>query len=216
KNYYKILGINKDASEEEIKKAYRKLALVYHPDRNHGDSGVEEKFKEIGEAYAVLSDRNKRKTYDRHGPSTFRQSYRPGDIFENLNFADLLREFRLQFDEDLTARFFCGKGGMGCGRRKARFFKRRLWENWSSDFERVKNRQNLNSIYDFPVTITEALFGVEKELLLKQEWRTERVIIRVPPGVKDATLLRISLRRVEGGYKEEVDDLFLRVKIVED
>ena len=67
KDYYKILGVERTASEEEIKKAYRKLALQYHPDRNKGDKKAEEKFKEISEAYGVLSDGQKRAYYDQYG-----------------------------------------------------------------------------------------------------------------------------------------------------
>ncbi|MGE4546552.1 MAG: DnaJ domain-containing protein, partial [Desulfurella sp.] len=64
KDYYAILGVDRNATTEEIKKAYRKLALQYHPDRNEGDKKAEEKFKEITEAYAVLSDETKRAKYD--------------------------------------------------------------------------------------------------------------------------------------------------------
>ncbi|MFW6257313.1 MAG: DnaJ domain-containing protein, partial [Prolixibacteraceae bacterium] len=67
KDYYKILGVSKDASQEEIKKAYRKLAVKYHPDKTKGDKQAEERFKEIGEAYAVLRDPEKRKKYDQLG-----------------------------------------------------------------------------------------------------------------------------------------------------
>jgi len=67
KDYYQILGLNRNASEDEIKRAYRKLALKYHPDHNPGDPKSEERFKEIGEAHAVLSDPEKRKEYDQFG-----------------------------------------------------------------------------------------------------------------------------------------------------
>jgi DnaJ-class molecular chaperone len=67
KNYYDILGINKTASAEEIKKSYRKLAMQYHPDKNKGDTVAEKKFKEINEAYQTLSDAGKRKQYDTFG-----------------------------------------------------------------------------------------------------------------------------------------------------
>ena len=66
-DYYELLGLSKGASAEEIKKAYRRMAMKYHPDRNPGDKAAEEKFKEIGEAYAVLSDDQKRAAYDRYG-----------------------------------------------------------------------------------------------------------------------------------------------------
>ena len=74
-DYYQILGLKKDASEEDIKKAYRKLAMKYHPDHTKGDKAAEEKFKKISEAYAVLSDKEKRKEYDTFGAEGFRQRF---------------------------------------------------------------------------------------------------------------------------------------------
>ena len=71
KDYYELLGINRNAGEEEIKKAYRKLALQHHPDRNPGDKQAEEKFKEVSEAYSVLSDPHKRSQYDQFGHAAF-------------------------------------------------------------------------------------------------------------------------------------------------
>ncbi len=71
KDYYELLGVNRNASEDDFKKAYRKLALQYHPDRNPGDKQAEEKFKEISEAYSVLSDAQKRAQYDQFGHAAF-------------------------------------------------------------------------------------------------------------------------------------------------
>src|SRR3990167_1803065 len=73
KDYYSILGVSKNATETDIKKAYRKLALEHHPDRNKGDKTAEEKFKEVTKAYEILSDSNKRKTYDQFGEAAFEQ-----------------------------------------------------------------------------------------------------------------------------------------------
>lgn len=71
KNYYDILGISKSATDADIKKAYKKMAMQYHPDRNKGDKKAEEKFKEVNEAYQVLSDATKKKNYDQFGSADF-------------------------------------------------------------------------------------------------------------------------------------------------
>ena len=92
-DYYKMLGISKDASDGEIKKAYRKLAMKYHPDHTKGDKADEEKFKKISEAYAVLSDKKKRSQYDTFGSTGFQQRYSQEDIFKGFDFSDILREF---------------------------------------------------------------------------------------------------------------------------
>ena len=88
KDYYEVLGIEKNTSLDEIKKAYKKLALQYHPDRNK-EKGAEEKFKEISEAYAVLSDKEKKSAYDQFGHSGFDQRYSQEDIFRGSNFEDI-------------------------------------------------------------------------------------------------------------------------------
>jgi len=109
-DYYEILGINRDASKADIKKAYRKLALKYHPDKNK-DKGAEEKFKDISEAYAVLYDDEKRRLYDQYGHSGIDQRYSAEDIFRGADFGDIFRgmgfdtNFSFGF-EDLFERFF--------------------------------------------------------------------------------------------------------------
>ena len=93
KNYYSVLGLNKGASDEEIKKAYRKLAMQYHPDRNADDSKAEEKFKKVSEAYAVLSDKKKRGQYDQFGAEGFHQKFSQEDIFRDFDINEILRGF---------------------------------------------------------------------------------------------------------------------------
>ncbi len=107
-DYYEILGIQKTASKEEMKKAYRKLALKYHPDKNP-DKKAEEKFKEISEAYAVLYDDEKRKMYDQYGHSGIDQRYSSEDIFRGVDFGDIFRGMGINFGfgfDDIFERFF--------------------------------------------------------------------------------------------------------------
>ncbi len=92
-DYYSILGITKTATAAEIKKAYRKLALKYHPDKTEGDKGLEDKFKKISEAYAVLSDPKKKNQYDTYGSADFQQRFSQEDIFRNFDMGDILKEF---------------------------------------------------------------------------------------------------------------------------
>lgn len=91
RDYYEILGIRKNATNDEIKRAYRELALKYHPDRNKSD-GATEKFKEINEAYAVLGDPEKRRQYDSFGPDQFNQRFSEEDIFRGFNTEEIFRD----------------------------------------------------------------------------------------------------------------------------
>ncbi len=88
-DYYELLGVSRDASADELKKAYRKMAMQYHPDKNHGNKEAEHKFKEINEAYDVLRDDQKRAAYDRYGHAAFEQGGGFGDIFEEM-FGEIL------------------------------------------------------------------------------------------------------------------------------
>ena len=91
RDYYEVLGVSKDAPKPEIKKAYRKLAMKYHPDRNK-DANAEEKFKEISEAYAVLSDDEKRTQYDQYGHAGINGKYNWEDIYRNTDFNSVFRD----------------------------------------------------------------------------------------------------------------------------
>jgi molecular chaperone DnaJ len=118
KDYYQLLEITRNASDEEIKKAFRKQAMKYHPDRNPGDKAAEEKFKEVNEAYEVLSNPEKRKMYDQFGSAAFSQGgFRPGGGgAQNFDFEDI---FGGTGFEDIFSSFFGGggrgRGGQGAG-----------------------------------------------------------------------------------------------------
>ncbi|MDD5331567.1 MAG: molecular chaperone DnaJ [Candidatus Nanoarchaeia archaeon] len=143
KDYYETLGVSKGATKEEIKKAYKKLALKFHPDRNK-ESGAEEKFKEISEAYAVLSDDTKRSQYDQFGHAGFDQRYSQEDIFRGANFDDIFSEiFGDSFGGSIFETFFGGSRG-----------KRRY--------------KGTDLRYDLTITLKEAAKGVEKKIKLNR------------------------------------------------
>jgi molecular chaperone DnaJ len=116
RDYYEILGTAKGASKDEVKKAYRKVAMQYHPDRNPGDKGAEEKFKEAAEAYEVLSDDDKRAQYDRFGHAGMSGSSRGFGGGGAQNMEDIFSQFGDIFGDDIFGNFFNGGAGGG-GRR---------------------------------------------------------------------------------------------------
>ena len=112
RDYYETLGVNKTASADEIKKAYRKVAMQFHPDRNPGDKSAEDKFKEAAEAYEVLSDADKKAQYDRYGHAGVSSNGR-GFSGGGMNMEDIFSQFGDVFGEDLFGSFFGGGGGRG-------------------------------------------------------------------------------------------------------
>ena len=143
RDYYDTLELERDASQDQIKSRYRKLALTYHPDRNK-EPGAEEKFKEISEAYAVLSDEEKRSQYDRFGHAGINQRYSTEDIFRGADLGEILRGVGMNFGfgglRDIFEDFF----GMGGGSRSAR-------QHRGGDLK-----------YDVEITLEEAASGLQK------------------------------------------------------
>jgi DnaJ-class molecular chaperone len=201
------LGLQRNASQEDIKKAYRRLALKYHPDRNQNDSEAERVFKEIGEAYAVLGDPEKRRAYDRFGPEQSRGRFRPEDIFNRFSFNDFINQFGPRFGDEISRRFFCGYRGRGCGRRKGGFFRRGFFQSHPDGL-----RGNASAAFDIYLSHAEAFLGTEKEVVLRRGREDQRVRIKIPPGVKDDTFLSLSLEGRDEGERE--DRFYLRVKVV--
>ncbi|MBI5856237.1 MAG: molecular chaperone DnaJ [Sphingobacteriales bacterium] len=119
RDYYEILGVNKSASADEIKKAYRKVAMQYHPDRNPGDKTAEEKFKEAAEAYEVLSDADKKAQYDRYGHAGVSGNGR-GFSGGGMNMEDIFSQFGDIFGDDLFGSFFGGGQRRGGGGQRSR------------------------------------------------------------------------------------------------
>ncbi|MBS1917481.1 MAG: molecular chaperone DnaJ [Bacteroidetes bacterium] len=119
RDYYEVLGVAKNASQDEIKKSYRKVAMQYHPDRNPGDKAAEEKFKEAAEAYEVLSDSDKRAQYDRFGHAGMSNNGRGGFGGGGMNMDDIFSQFGDIFGDDIFGSFFGGgRRGSGGGRTR--------------------------------------------------------------------------------------------------
>ena len=118
RDYYEILGVTKSASQDEIKKAYRKVAMQFHPDRNPGDKTAEDKFKEAAEAYEILNDADKKAQYDRFGHNAFNQGRGGGNggYSGGMNMDDIFSQFGDIFGDEGFGSFFGNIGGGG-GRR---------------------------------------------------------------------------------------------------
>ena len=153
RDYYEVLGVVKSASPEEIKKAYRKSALKYHPDKNKGDKAAENKFKEAGEAYHVLSDKERRTSYDQFGHAAFEGAGGRGG-FANFDFSNIFSDI---FDSDPFDDFFEGFSGTR-GRRQRR----------SSDFRGEDLR------YDLSISLEDAYHGKKQEINFSSSERCER------------------------------------------
>lgn len=217
KDYYRILGVPRNASEEEIKKAYRKLAMQYHPDRNPGrEKWANEKFKEINEAYAVLGDPEKRKQYDQFGTIGH-----VGDIFGSpftrATFEDTIKDFGgagLGFDflDNIFGDFLKGKGGSFSFKNFARpgvGFEAWPWERINLDeiFGQAQRVQQQDVHYELTITPAEASQGTVK--LLRRKGK--RLEVKIPPGVKTGSAVRLTnARRITDN---QPGDILIRIKV---
>ena len=172
RDYYEILGVDRGATPEEIKKAYRKLAVQYHPDKNPGDNAAEEKFKEASNAYSVLSDPEKRRVYDTRGHAGvhgmgFEGYQNMDDIFSHINL------------DDIFGRGFGGFGGFG---RFDDAFGDAFGQRRTTAPTRGRDiRMNLN------IPFVDAVLGSKKEVNVEGK----RINITIPPGIQDGQTLRI-------------------------
>ena len=199
-DYYEALGVAKDASADDIKKAFRKLAVKYHPDRNQGDAAAEDKFKEINEAYAVLSDPEKRKKYDTFGSSGFHQQYSQEDIFRNFDFSGTFKDMGMGGNEDIFSRLFggaFGRGGAGRG------------------FSRGP-RPGGDLSMAVEVGFREAASGGEKLIAFRRNGSREELKVKIPAGVDNGSRIRIAGKGSDGENGGPKGDLFLDIKVAND
>lgn len=190
RDYYEVLGVSKNASDDEIKKAYRKLAIKYHPDKNPGDKEAEEKFKEISEAHEVLSDKQKRARYDQFGHAGVGGGTAGGNPFAGGNFNFNGQTFNFDFGgaggfDDILGSLF----GFGNARRPRR-----------------------GADYQTSVTLTfeEAIFGTTKTINADGK----DLKVKIPAGIDDGMSIRLAGKggpAPEGAT--ERGDLYVRVRV---
>jgi curved DNA-binding protein len=202
RDYYDILGVNKNASDEELKKAYRKLAMKYHPDRNPNKKEAEERFKELNEAYAVLSDKEKRKQYDTFGQEGFRQRFSQEDIFRGFDF------------EDIFSNLFGGRGRreFRSGGRGGFDFSDLFGRGGYQDMGRMPQKGE-DMYYEWPITLEEAAFGGEKKVSLPKGGKVEEIYVKIPPGIPSGKKLRVTGKGAAGRNGGPPGDLYLQISI---
>lgn len=207
-DYYKILGVAKTASTDEIKKAYRKLALKYHPDRNQGNKEAEEKFKEANEAYAVLSDAEKRKQYDTFGSAGFQQRYSQEDIFRNSDIGSILREFGINLG---------GMGGGGFRTFHSGGGGRSSFEDLFSQGGQTQGFQGRQPIkgqdlaLEMSISLEEVLTGAEKTIALGRGG--EKVTVKIPAGIESGKRLRVGGKGSPSPMGGPPGDLYLHIQV---
>ena len=224
KDYYAALGVPRGASEEDVKKAYRKLAMQYHPDRNKGDKKAEEKFKDISEAYAVLSDKEKRAQYDQFGAAGFRQRYSQEDIFRGANFGDVFSGTGVDLNDLLGHIFGAGHTGGGRGGFRvqygggapggaAGFDFGQMFGQGAGRGPRPADGEDLS--YELPVTIEEAHHGAEKLVAYQGPAGPKEIKVRIPAGIAEGQRLRIPGRGEPAHGGGAPGDLYFTVAIEE-
>lgn len=215
-DYYQVLGVDKKASADEIKKSYRKLAVKWHPDKNPGNKAAEEKFKKISEAYAVLSDEKKREQYDQFGSADqYRQQYSQEDIFRGFDLDEILRSFgfggaraggRTTFrtgrrgggyqEEDPFAGIFGGMGGGGS----------RQYGNMP--------QKGQDAEYNLSISLEESVMGADKKISFQMENHIEDISVKIPTGISSGKKLRLPGKGMPGVNGGPNGDLYLNINVL--
>ena len=212
KDYYNVLGVSKGATADEIKKGYRKLARKYHPDANLDNPAAEEKFKEIGEAYEVLKDPQKRQRYDQLGANwkQYANAGRPGGgqsysydfgggrgfNFENMGggFSDF---FEMFFGSSANQ----GSSGFDFG------------SNFGGDGARTSLRKGQDLQSTIEINLREAYAGTQRSIRLQKENKARKVNVKIPKGIKNGGKIRLAGEGGPGSGGGPNGDLYLTVNV---
>jgi len=214
KDYYKILGVAKSASADEIKKAYRKLALKFHPDHNKGDKAAETRFKEISEAYAVLSDPEKRQQYDSFGAEGFQNRFSQEDIFRGFDFSSIFREFG--FGGGRSDNVFSQVFGGGMGGRQGRAHFQTGGSPFQSSFQgQPRGMKGQDLVYELSLTLEDIAKGTEKLIAYDLGGTQERVSVKIPAGIQSGKKLRLPGKGRPGIQGGPPGDLYIQVHVLD-
>ncbi len=242
-NYYQALNVRHDADDQEIKASYRKLAFKYHPDRNEGNPGAADKMKSINEAYAVLSDPDKRRQYDmlyqQYGDranSQFRQTYTQEDIFKGTDiqqiYEEMARAFGLRGFDDIFKDFY-GKGHSFEFRQPGMFGKGFIFNSGTrGDGAGQTHQRILGSIAQkmlgklTGILLPQRGGDLHDVIVLNPEFATQggpyayyhrslnkKLVVQIPNGVHDGQKIRLTGMGKEGTHGGDPGDLLLKVKI---
>jgi len=200
-DYYKTLGIDKNASSDALKKAYRKLALKYHPDKNPGNKGAEENFKKISEAYAVLGDPEKREQYNSFGSQeAFSRSFSQEDIFRGFDLNEILK----------------GLGGFR-GQRQSSYTNDDPFSQFfrSQQYNQAVPRKGRGLEYNLSISLEEAYSGAEKRISFKtDDGELNEITMKIPKGIDAGRKLRLTGKGLPGLNGGPSGDLFINITIV--
>ncbi len=213
-DYYKTLGIDKTATAADIKKAYRKLALKYHPDKTKGDKALEDKFKATSEAYAVLSDPEKRKQYDTYGSADFQQKFSQEDIFRNFDLGDILKEFGFgggggfnraggfssSFKQGGARSSFSGVGGNPFAQNAGP----------GGGYGRKSPARGKDIEYEIPLTLDELINGVGKTITISQGGQAKAIEVKIPKGLTQGKKIRLAGKGESGTHGGPAGNLYIK------
>jgi curved DNA-binding protein len=216
KDYYGMLGVSKTASADEIKKAYRKQAMKYHPDRNKGNKDAEARFKDISEAYAVLSDQEKKKQYDTFGSEGFQNKFTQDEIFRDFDFGNIFREFGFKGGSgggaggpDLFSQIFGNMGRGGRGQGGASF-------NNATHNRPPRPVKGKDIAYELSLTLEETFENADKTISYHSgSPGQEKVSVKIPAGIPTGKKLRLLGKGQPGLYGGPGGDLYIDIRILE-